>query len=176
MSKSLNNYIAIDETKNEMFGKIMSIPDSLVFNYFELLTGVSLKEIRALEKGVAEGTLHPKEAKKRLGREIVAMYHTREDADLADAEFERVFSSKKLPSEIPELEIASGLLKEGRIWIVNLLMEAKAVANKSEAKRLVDQGGVYLNDKRVERTDLDIPVKTGDVLKAGKRKFFRLKV
>jgi len=176
MGKSLNNYIAMDETPKEMFGKLMSIPDTLMTSYFELLTGVSLAEIKALEKGIQDGTLHPKEVKKRLAREIVTIYHDKAAAQTAEAEFENVFKEKALPADIPECTLGEDAFKEGKIWIINLLMLSGAVSNKSEARRLVDQGAVYINDIRIENPDTDLAVKTGDIVKAGKRKYFRLKV
>ncbi len=176
MSKSLNNYIAIDEPPKEMFGKLMSIPDILMPSYFELLTGVPLPEIKELEQGIKNGTRHPKEVKKRLGRELVTLYHNEAAALAAEAEFENVFKQKALPADIPEFLIKKEGLKEGKIWIIKLLMDTGSAGNKSEAKRLVEQGAVYLNDTRIEKTDTDPAVKTGDILKAGKRKYFKLKV
>ncbi|MEI6846255.1 MAG: tyrosine--tRNA ligase, partial [Candidatus Firestonebacteria bacterium] len=176
MSKSLNNYIAIDETPGEMFGKIMSIPDQLMPSYFELLTEVPMAEIKMLEAGYKSGTLHPKELKKRLGVELVTMYHSKAAAETASLEFDRVFSEKELPKDIPEAAIPAELIKDGKIWIINLLMQLNAVTNKTEAKRLVEQGGVYINDVRVEKPDTDVAIKSGDILKAGKRKYFKLRV
>ena len=176
MGKSLNNYIAMDEIPKEMFGKIMSIPDELMSSYFELLTAIPLPEIRDMEKGIKAGTLHPKEAKKRLGREIVTIYHDKASAEAAETEFENVFKQKALPSDVPEYKIKKASLKDGKIWIINLLMEVAAAGNKSEAKRLVEQGAVSINDSRIEKADTDLVINSGDVLKAGKRKFFRLKV
>ncbi|OGF47487.1 MAG: tyrosine--tRNA ligase [Candidatus Firestonebacteria bacterium RIFOXYC2_FULL_39_67] len=176
MSKSLNNYISIDEVPREMFGKIMSIPDSIMISYFELLTEVPMPEIREMEKGLENGKLHPKELKKRLGKEIVTMYHDKYSAEAAAVEFERVFTEKELPKDIPEYSIPADSLKEGGIWIINLLIALNAVTNKTEAKRLVEQGGVYINDLRVEKTDTDVKIKTGDIVKVGKRKYFKIKV
>ena len=176
MSKSLNNYISIDEVPREMFGKIMSIPDSIMISYFELLTEVPMPEIREMEKGLENGKLHPKELKKRLGKEIVTMYHDKYSAEAAAVEFERVFTEKELPNDIPEYSIPADSLKEGGIWIINLLIALNAVTNKTEAKRLVEQGGVYINDLRVEKTDTDVKIKTGDIVKVGKRKYFKIKV
>jgi len=176
MSKSLNNYISIDEAPKDMFGKIMSIPDAIMFNYFELLTEVPMAEIKEMEAGFKNGALHPKELKKRLGRELVTMYHDKQSAETASLEFDRVFSEKELPKDIPEFSIPAGSLKEGKIWIIDLLLKLNALSSKNEAKRLVEQGGVYINDVRVEKPDTDVEIKTGDIVKAGKRKYFKLKV
>jgi tyrosyl-tRNA synthetase len=176
MSKSLNNYISIDESPKEMFGKLMSIPDALMLDYFKLLTEVPLPEISDIEEKLKNQSIHPKEVKKRLGRELVTMYHSKKDAEAADIEFERVFSGKELPADLPELILPQQLFKNGKVWIINILMEAKAVNNKSEAKRLVEQGGVYLNNLKIDSPATDLEVKNGDIVKAGKRKYFRLKV
>ena len=176
MSKSLNNYISIDEAPSEMFGKIMSIPDSIMMSYFELLTEVPMAEIKKLSDGLVSGSIHPKELKKRLGSELVAMYHSKSAAETASSEFDRVFSEKELPKDIPECVIPAASLKEGKIWIINLLLLLSAVTNKTEAKRLVEQGGVYINDTRVEKPDTDVMINTGDIVKAGKRKYYKLKV
>ena len=176
MSKSLNNYISIDETPGEMFGKVMSIPDAIMFNYFELLTEVPMAEIKELEAGFKNGTLHPKELKKRLGRELVTMYHSKDRAETASSEFDRVFTEKELPKDIPEIYIPADSFKDGKIWIVNLLVKLNAVTNKSEARRLVEQGGVSINEVRVGKPDTDVSIKTGDIVKAGKRKYFKIKV
>lgn len=176
MSKSLNNYISIDESPKEMFGKLMSIPDALMLDYFKLLTEVPLPEISDIEEKLKNQSIHPKEVKKRLGRELVTMYHSKKDAEAADIEFERVFSGKELPADLPELILPQQLFKNGKVWIINILMEAKAVNNKSEAKRLVEQGGVYLNNLKIDSPATDLEVKNGDIVKAGKRKYFRLKL
>ncbi|MFH1073640.1 MAG: tyrosine--tRNA ligase [Candidatus Firestonebacteria bacterium] len=176
MSKSLGNYIGIDETAKDMFGKIMSIPDSLMLNYFELLTDLPMAELSGLSAGLENGTLHPKELKERLGKELVTMYHDKDSAESAALEFERVFSEKELPKDIPEIFIPQEFLKDGKIWIINLLVKLNAVTNKTEAKRLVEQGGVYINNIRVEKPDTDVKVNTGDIIKTGKRRYFKLKV
>jgi tyrosyl-tRNA synthetase len=176
MSKSLNNYISIDDAPGEMFGKVMSIPDSIMFNYFELLTEIPMAEIKELETGFKNGKLHPKELKKRLGRELVSMYHDKVSAEAAASEFDRVFSEKGLPKNIPEHTFSPDSLKNGKIWIVNLLVKLGAVTNRTEAKRLVEQGGVSVNECRVEKPDTDVEIRSGDIIKAGKRKYYKIKV
>ncbi|MCD6505503.1 tyrosine--tRNA ligase [Candidatus Poribacteria bacterium] len=174
MSKSLGNYVGIEEPPFEMYGKIMSIPDELMIDYFVLTTDVPMQEIRRIEEGLKEGTIHPKEAKKRLAREIVTMYHSAEAARKAEEEFERVFAQKEMPSEMPELKISSSELKEGKIWSVKLLVMAGIAKSNREARNLILQGAMRLDGKRISSPD-DVPIRDGSILKVG-RKFARIKI
>jgi len=174
MSKSLGNYVGIEEPPFEMYGKIMSIPDELMIDYFVLTTDVPMQEIRRIEEGLKEGTIHPKEAKKRLAREIVTMYHSADAARKAEEEFERVFAQKRMPSEMPELRIFSSELKEGRIWSVKLLVLAGIAKSNREARNLILQGAMRLDGKRISSPD-DVPIRNGSILKVGRR-FARIKI
>ena len=174
MSKSLGNYVGIEEPPFEMYGKIMSIPDELMIDYFVLTTDVPMQEIRRIEEGLKEGTIHPKEAKKRLAREIVTMYHSADAARKAEEEFERVFAQKEMPSEMPELRISSSELKEGRIWSVKLLVLAGIAKSNREARNLILQGAMRLDGKRISSPD-DVPIRNGSILKVGRR-FARIKI
>ncbi len=168
MSKSYNNYIGIAEPPNEIYGKTMSIPDTMILKYFQLATDYTDSEIRAIEKRLAEGE-NPKNLKSLLAKEIVKMYHSAEAAELAEKEFEKVFRHKLVPSEIPEF-----VLKEPKINIVELLVRAKLFASKSEARRKINEGAVYLNETRITDKDLEIIVDEPVVIKAGKRKFLKV--
>ncbi|HID16557.1 MAG TPA: tyrosine--tRNA ligase, partial [Candidatus Atribacteria bacterium] len=148
MSKSLGNYVGIDEPANVMFGKIMSLPDHLMSKYFELLTDVPMEEIRKMEEGIKNNTVHPLEVKKRLAREIVKMYHTEEEAKEAQREFEAVFSKKEMPKEMKDIIVDSSLLKDGKIWIVRLLELSGFVKSRQEARRLIEQGGVRIDNEK----------------------------
>ncbi len=174
MSKSLGNYVGIEEPPFEMYGKIMSIPDELMIDYFVLTTDVPMQEIRRIEEGLKEGTIHPKEAKKRLAREIVTMYHSAEAARKAEEEFERVFAQKEMPSEMPELKISSSELKEGKIWSVKLLVMAGIAKSNREARNLILQGAMRLDGKRISSPD-DVPIRNGSILKVGRR-FAKIKI
>ena len=174
MSKSLGNYVGIEEPPFEMYGKIMSIPDELMIDYFVLTTDVPMQEIRRIEEGLKEGTIHPKEAKKRLAREIVTMYHSAEAARKAEEEFERVFAQKEMPSEMPELKISSSELKEGKIWSVKLLVLAGIAKSNREARNLILQGAMRLDGKRISSPD-DVPIRNGSILKVGRR-FAKIKI
>ena len=176
MSKSLGNYIGISETPKDMFGKAMSIPDSLMESYFELLTELPLEEIALITKGVSSGTLHPRSAKVLLAKELVKMYHSQEAAEKEALEFDRVFSDKQLPSDIPEVSVAGTELTDGKIWIVKLITLAGLAAGRNEAGRLVEQGAVTLDEVKVESSKNAVSVKDGSILKVGKRKYARIKL
>jgi len=172
MSKSLGNYIGITEPAKEIFGKVMSIPDDLIIRYFKLATDLEVEEIEAIERGLTEGDLHPGETKRRLAREIVALYYGEEAARLAEEEFNRIFRQKELPLEIPEFSLPS----QDKIWVAKLLVEVGFASSNSEARRLVEQGAVKLNGRLLEDASQDLSHEElqGAVLQAGKRKFVRL--
>lgn len=176
MSKSLGNYIGIDESPFTMFGKIMSIPDSLIEKYFLLLTDVPMEEIRRMKAEYEKGELHPRDWKKRLAFELVRMYHGEEKALLSQEDFERAFSHKEMPEEAQEIVISSSILKEGKIWILKLLQKTGVSSSNTELRRLIEQGGVYFNGERIQDVNTDLPIKDGDYLKVGKKGFFRIKL
>lgn len=171
MSKSLGNYIGIDEPPAEMFGKTMSIPDELIVKYMTLVTDLDLEEIRGLERGMAAGEVNPRDAKLRLAHALVRMYHGQEAADAAREEFLRVFSRGELPSELPELAVAAGEMDA-----VRLLRETGMAASNSEARRLIGQGAVRLDGLRVTDPNAPLRIADGAVLQVGKRRFARLRV
>lgn len=158
MSKSYGNYIGINEGASEMFGKIMSISDDMMMKYYTLLTDENLVEIKAM---------HPKEAKLKLAELIVSQYHPGPDAQNARLEFERVFSSKELPADMP-----SAVIKYSKVNAVEIMMESGLVKSKNEARRLIQQGAVSLNDEVLK--DEEIVIEKEAVLKAGKRRFLKL--
>jgi tyrosyl-tRNA synthetase len=177
MSKSLGNYIGINEPPHEMYGKVMSIPDDLMVTYFELCTEVSLDEVRAVEEGLRTGRLHPRDVKRRLAREVVAVWHGREAAERAEEEFDRVFAREELPSEIPEVTVPARELEAGgRLGVVALLRRTGLVHSNSEARRLIAQGGVSVDGRRVTDPEGRVEVRTGLVVRVGKRRFARLRV
>ncbi len=176
MSKSLGNYVGIDEPPNTMFGKIMSLPDHLMVKYFELLTDIPIDELKKIEEGLKNDTLHPLDIKKRLAREIVKIYHSEDAAWSAQREFEAVFSKKELPTEMKDIIIDKSLLKDGRIWVIRLLEASGFVKSRQEARRLIEQGGVRLDNEKIKDSKLDIEVKTGMILRVGKLNFGRIVV
>lgn len=174
MSKSLNNYIGINEPPAEMYGKTMSLPDELMMAYFELVTDVPLAEIEEMKNNLAAGLLHPRDVKRRLARDIVTRFYDAEAAAAAEAEFDRVFKQKQVPDDIPDVVLPKEDLRDGTIWIVKLVVAAGFASSNGEARRLVQQGGVKINGETVDRVDYDWPVQAGAVLQVGKRKFARV--
>lgn len=158
MSKSYGNYIGIDEDPHEIFGKVMSIPDNLMPKYFELLTDIKIRE----------GELHPKEAKIMLAMEIVSTYYDEETSRLCKEEFERIFKERGLPSEI------KGFTVEGSKPIIQILVDTGLVGSKSEARRMIHQGGVRLDGIRIDDPSILVKIDVEKVLQVGKRKFIRL--
>ncbi len=176
MSKSLGNYVGIAEPPGEMFGKLMSIPDVVLPHYYALLTDVGFDGAEQIERQMQSGELHPMEAKKRLASTIVARYHDPDAARRAQEEFEAVFSKGELPSDMPEHRIRRSDLEDGRIWIVKLVADCGGASSNSEARRLIRQGGVRLNDQRIQDETANVEVNGGDVLQVGRRHFAKIVV
>jgi len=174
MSKSLNNYIGIDESPQAMYGKVMSVPDNLMIRYFELVTDVSLDEIGKIKTGLESNDLHPRDVKKMLAREIVKLYHRQSAAIVAEEEFEKVFKKKLYPEEIKKLILNKDNLKEGKIWLIKLIVLSGVVDSKSEARRLIEQGGVRINGKKISDLHFDLTVEEGMILKIGRLNFIKL--
>jgi tyrosyl-tRNA synthetase len=152
-----------------MFGKLMSIPDTLMENYFTLLTAVPVAQIRETLR-----TVHPREAKERLASAIVERYYGADAARAAAGEFRRIFSEKEAPSDITEVAIAASELADGRIGLARLIVAAGFAASNSEAMRLIQQGGVRLDDRLLSDPKAQVAVKAGAVLRVGKRRWGRI--
>ncbi|HBK86653.1 MAG TPA: tyrosine--tRNA ligase [Firmicutes bacterium] len=170
MSKSLGNYIGIDEAPEQMYGKTMSVPDELMLRYYELVTGIGPEKLAELRAGLEDGSVHPRDAKMQLAHKIVSMYHGPQAAAEAEQHFRTVFQQGALPEDIPE-----------RVWageptanIIDLLHKAKLVPSRSEARRMVEQGAVRVNEERVSDSQQDFAVGEGLIIQVGKRKFVRL--
>ncbi len=170
MSKSLNNYIGITDTPNEMFGKVMSISDDLMWRYYDLLSFRPLEEIAELKTRVANGE-NPRDIKIMLAKEIIARFHDDAAAEGAHQDFIQRFQKNAIPDDMPELEIA---LSDEGIAIGNLLKEANLVGSTSDAMRMIKQGAVKINGDKVEDTRLVITEKGENVYQVGKRKFARI--
>ena len=168
MAKSTGNYIGIDETPEEMYGKVMSLPDSAMMNYFRLVTRLSPGEIAEIELGLGESKLHPRDVKMRLAREIVAIYQGDEAVEPAEAAFRRVFQEHEDPEEIPEYGIGS------ERTIVDVMVDSGLVISRSEARRLIKQNGVRLEGEVLDDPNMALDVKQPAILKVGKRRFLRL--
>ncbi len=172
MSKSLNNYIGISEPPDEMFGKIMSISDDLMWRYFELLSFRPMSEIETLRKEMAEGR-NPRDIKFLLGEEIVARFHSQDAARAAREHFIARFQKGAMPDEIPEKTLHA---EGGRLAIANLLKQAGLTQSTSEALRMIKQGAVKIDGERIEDNKLEIDAGTSHVYQVGKRRFARVSV
>lgn len=173
MSKSLGNYIGINEAPNEMYGKAMSIPDELMLRYFELVTDVTLEEWEDMKQNLQNNKLHPRDLKMKLAHTIVRMYYSEETADSAQNEFIKIFQQRDLPSDIPEVV----LVDDGQtIWAPKLLVQLGLAASTSEAKRAIQAGAVKLNGEKYCDTDGQIAITPGLVVQNGKRKFAKIVV
>ncbi|RJP16135.1 MAG: tyrosine--tRNA ligase [Candidatus Abyssobacteria bacterium SURF_5] len=174
MSKSLGNHIGINEPPDQIYGKTMSIADELMWKYFELATEAPKPEIEDLRSRLETGQLHPKEVKRRLAREIVTLYYGPAVAAEAEEQFERVFARRELPEEMPHLTLRREELGNGKIWVVKLLVLAGLARSNAEGRRLIQQGGVRINQQEIHSDESDVEIKDGDVLQAGKRRFIRI--
>ena len=171
MSKSYGNYIGIKEPPREMFGKTMSIPDELIESYFELALHYPKEQIHSVKKELKDKKSNPRDVKFRLAREIVTLYHNEKEAKKAACEFEKIFKMKELPDEIPEFSIKS---RGKSIWIIKLLTDTDMANSNSEARRLIDQGGVEIEGKRIADTNTEINIDKPFLLKVGKRRFLKI--
>lgn len=172
MSKSLGNYIGINEPPEEMFGKIMSINDELMLKYYELLSHISIEKLEELKNAIKEGKINPRDAKESLALELVSRYWSKEDAEKAKENFIKLFRQKEIPEDIETVQYKDD--GEG-VWIPKILKEHALTKSTSEAIRLIKQGGVRLNNEQI--TNPDIKLKPGEyVIKVGKRRFIRVKV
>src|SRR5690606_29087292 len=172
MSKSLNNYIGITEPPNEMFGKIMSISDELMWQYFELLSFRRLHDIAALKEGVHDGR-NPRDVKFELAEEIVARFHSSADAARAKEEFIARFRQGEMPETIPGVSVAT---RDGRLGIAHILKGARLVSSTSEAFRMMEQGAVRVDGEKVEDRGLEMAAGSDHVYQVGKRKFARVRL
>ncbi len=174
MSKSLGNYIGIDEPASEIFGKVMSISDDLMWRYYELLTDLTVTEISSLRKSTEDGERNPRDIKADLAKRIIADFHQAEDADAAEEEFNRVFQRKEKPLEIEQRTVSFA------DWeLKHLLVELGLASSKAEARRLIEQGGVNVDGRRCDpQTTYVLPLKPdrpGYDIKVGKRKFVHVR-
>ncbi len=171
MSKSLNNHIGIQDPPNEMFGKIMSIPDSLIVKYFTLLTDVDVAWIESTAADLSNKAVNPRDVKLELASVIVSMYHTSDAAEGAKEEFLRVFSNKELPTDMAEVEIKSDA--DGQVNLIELMVCVNLTNSKGEARRLIRQGAVKLNGEKVEQPQVSLEKALG-TLQVGPRTFRKL--
>ncbi|MGQ9798688.1 MAG: tyrosine--tRNA ligase [Ignavibacterium sp.] len=170
MSKSYDNYIGISDPPEQIFGRTMSIPDTLIYLYFELATNVSNERLKEIKAALEDGKTNPRDLKRELARTIVTMYYDEAAAIKAQEEFDKIFIKKEIPDDIEEFIIEEN--KE--INILDLLLLVNFASSKGEAKRLVQQGGVSIDGEKVSDVHQNIKIKSGMILKVGKRKFLKL--
>jgi tyrosyl-tRNA synthetase len=171
MSKSYDNYIGISEPAREIYGKTLRIPDNLIYTYFELASDVSNKDLAEIKQQLQDSSLNPRDLKRKLARRLVTMYHSSEEAQSAEAEFDRIFIDKEVPDVIEDFVLGDGVVET---TVVGLLAISKLASSKGEARRLIEQGGVSINGERVTDLNTAIPQAKAFVVKVGKRKFLRI--
>ena len=177
MSKSLGNYIGINEPAKDIYGKAMSIPDKLMVRYFELVTDLPNKEVKAIRRGLSSAKLHPRDVKMRLAHVLVRMYHGQAAADKAQDEFVAIFRRGEMPDDILPMGVAKGdLTPGGTMWVARLLVVLGLASSTSEGRRLVVQGGVRIDENRVTDAAAEVPVTDGMVVRVGKRRVARVAV
>lgn len=177
MSKSFGNHIGLTEPPEEQFGKVMSIPDELIGSWLRLCTLVEPADADAVERGLADDSLHPAEQKRRLAREIVALYNGEEAARDAEERFDRVHKKREIPEDVEEVEIPPAALRDGKVWLPRLMSAAGLASSNSDARRLIEQGGVRLDGQPVSDPDAEFSQGelSGRVLQVGRRRFVKLK-
>ncbi len=169
MSKSYGNYIGIDDSPKDIYGKSLSIPDELIYTYYELGTDISSEELSNIKAKLDDPATNPRDIKRALARKFVEMYHSADAAKNAEEEFDKIFINKGIPDDIPELKLDSP-----EIEILDLIMRAKFASSRGEARRLVTQGGVSVKGEKITDPKSLIVVEDSTVLKVGKRKFAKL--
>ncbi len=172
MSKSYNNYIGISEPAKEIYGKTLSIPDNLIYDYFLLATNVSAEKLNQIKSDLENPDVNPRDLKRELARTLVELYHSKQAAIEAEKEFDNIFKNKGLPDEIPEYILPK---EKDEMGILDLILEVNFAPSRSEAKRLVSQGGVSIDGEKIEDFNKSIKLTNEFVLKVGKRKFIKIK-
>ncbi|GAH21898.1 unnamed protein product, partial [marine sediment metagenome] len=176
MSKSLGNYIGVDESPQEIFGKVMSIPDNIMIDYFWLVTTLNSKEIREIENNIKKKKLNPSIAKRKLAKIIIENLYTKNDALKAEENFDLIFKKKGIPDKVEQYIINLKSLKNKKISLVQLLTDSGLVKSNSEARRLVAQGGIKINDRKINDPNLELNLNdlSEKVIQRGKRHFRKI--
>lgn len=170
MSKSYDNYIGISDEPSQIYGRTLSIPDNLIYPYFELATTVSNEKLKEIKNLLADEKSNPRDIKRELARTLVTMYHNKEAAEIAQQEFDNIFINKGLPDEIEEFYVGD----DKEMNILDLIILVNFAPSKGEARRLVTQGGVSVDSEKISDVQFNVSVKSGMILKVGKRKFIKL--
>lgn len=178
MSKSLGNYIGVDEPPQEIFGKVMSIPDSIMIDYYRLLTTLDSNKIREIEDGIKKQKLNPSVAKRKLAKIIIENLCSRKDAEEAEENFDLIFKKKKAPENVSEFTIDSSKIKRNKVFLIEILVDSGLAGSKSEARRLIAQGGIKVGDIKVDdpNMEFDLNYINNRVIQRGKRHFRKIVV
>lgn len=177
MSKSLGNYVGIDDPPREIFGRVMSIPDKLIYSYYELTTEVPADDLQRIKQQLESGNVNPMDIKKKLGETIVDMYHSPGEGKVAREEFERVFSKKELPDDMPTVgleDLQTLELEPKAIYLVRLISGAGLARSNGEARKLIQSGAVSLDQEKITDANFEFALDREMVLKVGKRRFLKL--
>lgn len=175
MSKSLNNYIGVNESPKDIFGKTMSVSDELMWRYFDLVLCEPQESVQAMKADMDAGKRHPRDIKDLLARRVVAVFHGESAGEEASEEFKRVFAQNQLPDDLPEHTVSADRLEDGGIGLIQLLKDTGLTASNKEARRLIEQGGVKIDDEKVDDIHAVIPIDHDLILRAGKRRFVKVK-
>jgi tyrosyl-tRNA synthetase len=171
MSKSYNNFIGISEPPEQIYGKTLSIPDDLIYSYFELATDAANEKIKEIKDKLSQKNINPRDLKRELARTLVATYYDEDAAIKAESEFDKIFIKKELPDDLPVFKFSKN---ENEIGILDLIVKVNFAPSKNEARRLIIQGGVYIDGKRVDEISESVKLDYEKILKVGKRKFVKL--
>jgi len=176
MSKTYGNYVGVNEAPEDMFGKIMSIPDRLMVTYWTLLTGAPYREIEDVQRRLDKGAYHPATAKRDLAERITSLYHGSAAAIAAREHFDRVFRERELPENLPEAALPPEALKDGKVWLPRLLNLTGLATSNGEARRLLQQGAVRVDDRVISESEAELSPEEvrGSVIQVGKRRFIRI--
>lgn len=176
MSKSLGNYIGVDEPPNEIFGKIMSIPDDVMMDYFTLLTRLEASEIRSIESDIKNQKLNPSIAKRRLARIIIEYLYSSKEAEESEKNFDLLFKERQIPGDVEEFQVKREDIKDGGIWIISILVGSGLVKSNGEARRMIKQGAIKLDGQKIDDDSMEIRVEEIDrkILQKGKRHFKKI--
>lgn len=173
MSKSLGNYIGINEDPVTMYGKTMSIPDGLIAEYFYLILDKEVKEVKEIENSIKTQTVNPMKLKMELARGIVELFHSTEEAEKSEKNFLKIFSKRELPQDAEKFDVST-FISNGKIDIMRLLVSKGIVSSNSEVKRLIQQGAISVNDHKITDYKEPVMLKNNDILRIGKKKFLKI--
>ncbi len=169
MSKSYDNYIGISDSPKDIYGRTLSIPDNIIYNYYEVATDISVDELAEIKLKLEDGSGNPRDIKRTLARKLVEMYHSKEAASQAEQEFDNIFINKGIPDDIPEYKS-----DVDKMTLIDLIMAVNFAPSKGEARRLIQQGGVSIDGEKITELYQEIIFDAEKVLKVGKRKFVKL--